>query len=52
MMVSINNPIRYSIKNRTEGVGYVLGEERRVTEIDVRPSEGNIYVHWENTNES
>ena len=37
---------------KKEGVGYVLGEERRVTEIDVRPSEGNIYVHWENTNES
>ncbi len=53
-MSDLKNPMRFSMKNRTidianwmdhdDEVDYV---QRYVTAIEVRPSEGNIYVHWD-----
>lgn len=52
-MSELKNPMRFSMSSRTvdierwlQPVGDDCGE-KRVTEIDLRPSEGNIYVHWE-----
>jgi len=46
----LNNPVRLSLRDRTIDVSDLLrGDEvhRVVDEIDTRPSEGNIYIHWE-----
>jgi len=40
----LRNPMRYSITSReidVEGLGV------SVTKVEVRPGEGNIYIHWE-----
>lgn len=48
-MSDLNNPMRFSISGRTIPLGVLRhdGVPRRVTELDIRPSEGNVYVHWE-----
>ena len=50
-MSDLKNPMRFSISNRTVDIENWLRHqdfaEKQVTEIDIRPSEGNIYVHWE-----
>ena len=40
----LKNPMRFSISHRT--IDYSVYDVN-VEEIDVRPSEGQIYVHWE-----
>lgn len=50
-MSDLKNPMRFSISNRTVDVANWLRHEgfdkKYVTDIDIRPDEGNIYVHWE-----
>jgi len=53
-MSELNNPMRFSMQGRTVEVADYLDHEdeidyvqRYVTDIEVRPSEGNIYVHWD-----
>lgn len=48
-MSDLKNPMRFSISHRTIDVGGYLGDDKRVTEVEVRPSEGQVYVHWEET---
>lgn len=47
----LSNPLRFSIRNRSLDIEKHLRHpnfvNKHVTEIDVRPSEGNLYVHWE-----
>lgn len=54
-MSSLNNPMRFSIRNRRIDVENYLRHEdfsdKHVTEIDVRPGEGNLYIHWEEDDE-
>jgi len=40
----LNNPMRFSIRHRTVDLSEYPVD---VTEVDIRPSEGNVYVHWE-----
>lgn len=52
-MSELKNPMRFGMHSRTVDIkGWlqpVEGDEseKRVTEIEIRPSEGNVYVHWE-----
>lgn len=53
-MSDLKNPMRWSISHKTCDIEGWLDHQneiddvqRRVTEIDIRPGEGNIYVHWE-----
>jgi len=53
-MSELKNPMRFSIRNRNIDVSNFLDHadevddvQRRVTNIDVKPSQGNVYVHWE-----
>jgi hypothetical protein len=39
----LKNPMRWSIRHRQVDLS---GFPVEVTEIDIRPDEGNIYVHW------
>jgi hypothetical protein len=55
-MTELNNPLRFSIAQQDYGIAEILDHDnevddtmRRVTEIEVRPREGNLYVHWEAT---
>lgn len=54
-MSDLKNPMRFSIQNRSIDIENYLRHpdhtDKQVTEIDVRPSEGNVYVHWEETEE-
>lgn len=43
----LNNPMRFALHHRKIDVSNYLGDSRSVTEIEPRPAEGNIYVHWE-----
>ena len=49
-MSDLKNPMRFSIKARTIDIENYLRHEdfenKHVTDIDVNPSEGNLYVHW------
>lgn len=46
-MSDINNPIRLSTKHhRDKDIGHILGNDRSVETIEIRPDEGNIYIHW------
>lgn len=42
--MNLKNPMRFSIKHRSIDIGKY---DVDVDEIEVRPSEGQIYVHWE-----
>jgi len=51
---ALNNPMRFSIRHQDYGIGEILDHDneiddaqRRVTQIQLRPSEGNVYVYWE-----
>lgn len=44
MTSDYKNPMRFSFADRSIDFSEY---DVSVTEIDVRPSEGNIYVHWE-----
>lgn len=49
---SLNNPMRWSLRHDTANVQQWLHDvdddvQRRVTEIEMRPAQGNIFVHWE-----
>ena len=50
-MSDLKNPMRFSIKNRSIDIKNLLRQpdfkEKHVTEIDIIPSEGNIYIYWE-----
>ena len=52
MTTDLNNPMRFSMHDRTETVSELLDANTpddvtpRVTNIDICPSEGNVYVHW------
>lgn len=54
-MSELKNPMRFSLKDRTIDIANYLRHpdfsEKQVTEIDIRPSEGNVYVHWEERDE-
>jgi len=54
-MSDLNNPMRFSTSRRSINIEELLNHpdfsEKRVTTIDVRPSEGNIYVHWKERGE-
>jgi hypothetical protein len=41
--VCLNNPMRWSIRNQDIDMSKYPVE---VTKIDVRPEQGNVYVHW------
>lgn len=50
----LKNPMRFSLRHNTADIEGWLDHEneiddvqRRVTEVDIRPSEGCIRVHWE-----
>lgn len=38
----LNNPLRFTISDRSVDVSAYLGASRCVTEIETRPSEGNL----------
>jgi len=44
-MSDLNNPLRFSVRNRTVFVANLLGDDRRVTHIEI--TDGQLYVHWE-----
>lgn len=46
-MSNLKNPMRFSLSHSTHDIQNWLQDDKRVTEIDIRPSEGSIYVHWE-----
>lgn len=46
-MSELKNPMRFSIRHTTLDIQNWLQDDKQVTEIDVIPSEGQIYVHWE-----
>jgi len=50
-MSSLTNPMRFSLKDRTVDVENYLrhpdSDNKYVTDIEIRPSAGNIYIHWE-----
>jgi len=50
-MSSLNNPMRFSLATRRIDVGEYLRHDNSppkvVTDIECRPSEGTLYVHWE-----
>jgi len=47
----LKNPMRFSMRTRKVDMKEYLRhpdfDEKQVTEIVIRPSEGNVYVHWE-----
>lgn len=52
--MDLKNPMRFSLGHKTAEISQWLDHEneiddvqRRVAEIDIRPGEGQIYVHWE-----
>jgi len=49
-MSGLKNPMRFSISHRSVDVADYLRHpdfsRKCVTKIDIRPSEGNVYVHW------
>jgi hypothetical protein len=52
-MSDLNNPLRFSIRHQDYGIREILDHDneiddtrRRVTQIQLRPSEGNLYVYW------
>jgi len=45
-MSDLQNPFRFSTFNTSYDVRELLGDGREVTEIECKPQEGNIYVHW------
>ena len=56
-MSDLKNPMRFSMQNRMVDIQNWLQptednpRKKRVTDIDIRPSEGNLYVYWEATDE-
>lgn len=46
-MSDLRNPIRFSMTSRTEAVGKLLGDTRSITDLEIRPDESSVYVHWE-----
>jgi len=50
-MSDLKNPMRFSMSHRTVDIANYLRhenfEKKHVTELEIRPSEGNVYVHWE-----
>jgi len=50
-MSDLENPMRFSINQRTVDVESYLRNgyfsDKHVTDIEIRPNEGNIYIHWE-----
>ena len=50
-MSDLKNPMRFSTGRSSIDIENLLRhpdfENKHVTAIDIRPSEGNIYVHWE-----
>lgn len=51
----LKNPMRFSIRNRTIDLENYLQhpdfQNKNATELDIRPGEGQIYIHWELTDE-
>jgi len=57
-MSSLKNPMRFSIRHKMCDIANWLDHEnevddiqRRVTKVDIVPSEGQVYVHWEEVDE-
>jgi hypothetical protein len=50
-MADLSNPMRFSIRHRTVDIENYLRhpdfDKKHVTEIEIRPSEGQVYIHWE-----
>jgi hypothetical protein len=50
-MADLNNPMRFSMSHRKIDIEEKLRHPdfsmKHVTDIEVRPSEGQLYVHWE-----
>lgn len=50
-MSDIKNPMRFSIRHTDVDIENYLRHpdfsNKYVTEIEIRPSEGNVYIHWE-----
>jgi hypothetical protein len=50
-MAELNNPMRFSIRRRKIDVENYLRHEdfnnKHVKEIECIPSEGQLYIHWE-----
>ena len=44
---SLNNPLRLSMNSGVIDIKGMLGDERSVVKMDLHPSSGNVYVHWE-----
>jgi len=45
MTCDLNNPMRFSVQNRSIPIAGLLSDDKRVTEIEI--SDGQLYVHWE-----
>lgn len=43
-MTEYNNPMRFSLRTQSIDLSQY---PFRVTEMTIRPGEGNVYVHWE-----
>lgn len=43
-MSELKNPMRFSIRHRSIDIKQY---DVNVTELEIRPGEGQIYVHWE-----
>lgn len=54
-MSDLKNPMKFSIRNRKIDIENYLRHDdfanKQVNEIEVKPSEGNLYIHWSNKNE-
>lgn len=50
-MSDLKNPMRFSISNRIIDIENYLRHDdfdnKYVTKMDIVPSEGQIYIHWE-----
>jgi len=46
-MTDLQNPFRFSMQNTSHNIRELLGHDRVVTEVEIRPQEGNIYIHWD-----
>ena len=47
----LKNPMRFSIRNETIDLENYLRhpqfQNKNATELEIRPGEGQVYVHWE-----
>lgn len=45
------NPMRFSLRDRHENVNAYIPDSAHVTSVEIKPSEGNVYVHWRDPEE-